>query len=187
MKKYLKFLPLLIVLLASVLFYFYGSSEYIVNQIGLENAYGLMFVFAMLGGLTTFNTVPYYSLLLVLASAGLNPLLLGLSSAGGVMSGDTFSYLLGKQGATVLPNWLFKYIEILKTFAEHNEKKFLLICFLYGSLSPLSNDFITISAGMAKIKYWKMMLPLAAGNLVFNVGLAYLCVYASDWVGRLVG
>ena len=173
MKKYLKFLPFLIVLLASVLFYFYGSSEYIVSKIGLENAYGLMFVFSMISGLTTFNTVPYYSLLLVLATAGLNPLFLGLASAGGVMAGDTFSYMLGKQGSTVLPARFLKYVEILKTYAEHNEKKFLLICFLYGSLSPLSNDFITISAGMAKIKYWKVMLPLALGTVVFNVGLAY--------------
>ena len=175
------------VLLVSLGLHFYGCPEYIVDKIGLQNAYGLMFIFALLGGLTTFNTVPYYSLLLVLATAGLNPFLLGLSSALGVMSGDTFSYILGQQGSTVLPARFLKYIEILKTFAEHNEKKFLLICFLYGSLSPLSNDFITISAGMARIKYWKMMLPLALGNIVFNVGLAYAFTYGGEWIVNLSG
>ncbi len=186
-KKILKFLPLVIVLSLSLGLYFFGNPEYIVEKIGLENAYGLMFIFALLGGLTTFNTVPYYSLLLVLATAGLEPFYLGLSSALGVMSGDTFSYILGRQGGAVLPAKFYKYIENLKIYAENNEKKFLFICFIYCSLSPLSNDFITISAGMAKIKYWKMMLPLALGNIVFNVSLAYLFTYATDFFTGLVG
>ena len=54
-----------------------------------------MYVIALLGGMTTFNTVPYIPLLLLLASAGVNPLLLGLSSAFGVITGDAFSYFIG--------------------------------------------------------------------------------------------
>jgi membrane protein DedA with SNARE-associated domain len=145
-----------------------------------------MFSFALLGGLTTFNTVPYYSLLFLLATTGIDPLYLGLSSAFGVMCGDSFSYLLGRQGGTVIPERFQNFFGKVKNLAEKHEKVFLFFCFLYGSISPLSNDFISLSAGMARIKYWKVMLPLGLGNIVFNVSFAYLCVYGGGWVGKII-
>lgn len=90
MKYFATFAPLVVVTILSLLLYFYTTPEAIVNWIGLENAYLLMFSMATLGGLTTFNTVPYYSVIFVLATAGVNPILLGLASACGVMAGDSF-------------------------------------------------------------------------------------------------
>jgi membrane protein YqaA with SNARE-associated domain len=177
-----KFLPLIFLLCFSLFLYFFGGADYMVELVGIKNAYLLMFFVALLGGLTTFNTVPYYSLLFLLASAGLDPLYLGLASAFGVMRGDTFSYFLGRQGAAIIPIKFQNFFNKLKTLAENNEKLFMLACFVYGSVSPLSNDFISLSAGMARIKYWKVMLPLGLGNIVFNVSFAYLCIYGSSFL-----
>ena len=45
----------------------------------------------------------------------------------------------------------------------------------------------TIPAGMAKIHYWRMMVPLGIGNIIFNVTFALLSVYAYyDWVHRFL-
>lgn len=185
-RKILAAVPLVLAVALSVVFYFYFTPETAVSVIGLENAYLLMFVVALLGGLTTFNTVPYYSVLLMLAVAGLNPLLLGLFSACGVMCGDSISYLVGRQGAVIVPRRLHALFGRIRVVATNHPRIFPLVCFLYGSLSPLSNDFITVPAGLARIPYLKTMVPLALGNIVFNVTLAYLAVYAYEFVRLLV-
>ncbi|MBP9669516.1 MAG: VTT domain-containing protein [Candidatus Pacebacteria bacterium] len=162
------------------------TPEALVEWVGLENAYVLMFVTALLGGLTTFNTVPYLSMLLLLASGGLNPFLLGLASACGVMGGDTLSYMVGYQGARVIPSALRSVFERIYTVAEKHPQRFPLVCFLYGALCPLSNDFITIPAGMARITYVRVMVPLALGNLVFNIGMALFASTIYEYVAQFV-
>lgn len=182
LKNFFAATPFLLALGLSVYFFFYTTPDGLVDFIGLQNAYFLMFTLAALGGLTTFNTVPYYSILLVLATAGVNPFILGLSSALGVMTGDSFSYFVGHQGATIVPTRLRSVFTHIYSIAVKYPKIFPLVCFLYGSFSPLSNDFITIPAGMARIPYLRVMAPLALGNIVFNVALAYLALYAYDIV-----
>jgi len=188
LRKVLGIAPIVFILGLSIVLFFYITPERLVEVVGFENAYLLMFFTAFLGGLTTFNTVPYYSILLILAGAGLNPLLIGLSSALGVMAGDSFSYYMGHQGTNFIPSKLHYIFDTIRVFAKIHPKLFPLICFAYGSLSPLSNDFITISAGMAKIPFARIMVPLALGNLVFNIGLSYLALYSYTFVSAfLVG
>jgi membrane protein YqaA with SNARE-associated domain len=181
-KKYTPLLPLVVVAILSGILYFIGGTDIIIDYVGIENAYFLMFIFAALGGLTTFNTVPYYSLLFLLATAGLHPFYLGLSSALGVMCGDSFSYYLGKQGGQFLPNSFQNFFNKMKDLAEKYPKTFPAVCLLYGSISPLSNDLVTIPGGMAKIPYLKIIIPLAIGNIIFNVTLAYLIVHANTFI-----
>ena len=52
----------------SVIFIFFVGAESLVNYIGVQNAYVLMFLVAALGGLSTFNSVPYLAVLLDLFS-----------------------------------------------------------------------------------------------------------------------
>lgn len=147
-----------------------------------------MFSVAALSGLSTFNSVPHLSILIVLANAGVNPLYLGIVSALGVMIGDSFSYFIGKQGAQIIPETLQPLFNWINGLALNYPRAFLLVCFIYGAICPLSNDFITISSGMAKITYRMVMLPLALGNIVFNIAVAYLSVYAYDFVqGMFIG
>lgn len=187
LKKILPILPFFFAVLISIFFFFYITPTELINFIGIKNAYILMYVIALLGGMTTFNTVPYIPLLLLLASAGVNPLLLGLSSAFGVITGDAFSYFIGKQGAAIFPQKIRTLFMSIKNFAQKHPKLFPVICFLYGSISPLSNDFISIPAGMARISYIRVMIPLALGNMVFNIGLVYASLYAYSTVSSIFG
>ncbi len=182
LKRVLALLPLIGGVVVSIVFFFYLSPTAVVDYIGIENAYVLMFAIAALGGMTTFNTVPYFSVILLLASAGVNPLLLGISSAGGVMAGDSYSYLVGHQGALIVPARLRTLFASIFAVADRHPRLFPLVCFIYGAISPLSNDFITIPSGMAKISYLRVMVPLGLGNMVFNVSLAYLSIYAYDFI-----
>ena len=42
---------------------------------------------------------------------------------------------------------------------------------------PLPNDVIVVPLGAAGVPYWRVMLPLGAGNLVFNIATALLASY----------
>lgn len=186
-KVFLTALPLILGLLVSFIFVMFVGVNELVEYVGVQNAYLLMFLAALLSGLSTFNSVPYYAVLLMLANAGVNPVILGITSAFGVMSGDSISYLIGRQGSSFIPHPLQPLFNGINHIAINRKHLFPLVCFLYGAFCPLSNDFITISAGAAKVTYLKVMIPLALGNLVFNIGLAFLAVYSYDWLSALVG
>ncbi|MES2749546.1 MAG: VTT domain-containing protein [Patescibacteria group bacterium] len=186
-KKILALTPLLVGLIVSIIFIFFIGVDALVDSIGVQNAYLLMFLVAALGGLSTFNSVPYLAVLMVLANTGVNPIMLGLASAVGVMCGDSFSYFLGRRGGTVIPD-SFQYVFVhIKNFALQHPRLFPGFCFFYGAFCPLSNDFVTIASGIAQISYKKVMVPLALGNIVFNIGFAYFSVYASEWVSGVLG
>ncbi|MBU3956282.1 hypothetical protein KJ633_07460 [bacterium] len=138
----------------------------------------LIFILAFIGGLTTFSGVPYHLVLITLATGGLNPLLLGLATAFGVMLGDSTSYYIGYQGRIIIPDRLQKILQQVRYFGLKYPKILPLFFFLYGSLVPFSNDFIVISMGLSRYPFWRVMIPLGLGNLVFNISLAYLAVYA---------
>jgi membrane protein YqaA with SNARE-associated domain len=137
--------------------------------------------------LSTFNSVPYLAVLLVLANTGVNPFWLGLVSALGVMCGDSFSYLLGRSGGAVIPDSFQFVFTAIKNFAMDHPRLFPGFCFVYGAVCPLSNDFVTIASGIAHISYKKVMVPLALGNIVFNILFAYISVYAAGWVSGVLG
>jgi membrane protein YqaA with SNARE-associated domain len=159
-------------------FIFYSTPEKLVSLIGVENSYAFIFFLAFLGGLTTFTGVPYHPTLVVLVAGGMNPLLGGIVTSLGVMLGDSTSYLVGYHGRAILPTSLQKTLERLLKFFMRYPRTLPFFFFTYGAIIPFSNDFIVVTMGLARYPFWRVMLPLGIGNFVFNIGLAYLSVYA---------
>lgn len=177
------FRALLIFVFISVsVFFYYSSPEELIRYIGVENAYILMFFLALWGGLTTFSGVPYHAVLVLLASGGLNSIILGVSAAIGVTLGDTTSYYIGYSGGIIIPRKIQNILKKFCSFCLARPKFLPAAFFLYGSLVPLSNDFIVISMGLARYPFWRTMIPLGLGNLVFNISLAYIALYAYDFL-----
>lgn len=162
----------------SIYFYLYSSPEQLVELVGAENSFFLIFVLALLGGLTTFSGVPYHLVLITLAIGGLSPLFLGISTAVGVILGDTTSYFVGYSGGEVMPSRVQKIVDRVYIYTDGYPKLLQVFFFLFGALTPISNDFIVISAGIAKYPFWKVMIPLAFGNLIFNITLSYFAISA---------
>ena len=173
-------LPLLFFVGLSVYLFAYTSPEQIVEFVGVKNAYGLIFIAAIFGGFTTFNVIPYHLLLITLSLGGLNPIFLGLLAATGVSIGDSTLYFVGYQGRTILPEKANRWFGWLYEIGMSRPKLFILLCFLYSCIVPASNDFITIPAGLARYPFWKVMIPLALGNIVFDISLASLAAYAYE-------
>lgn len=180
-KESLKHLPVIVFIILIIGYSFFllnFSPEELINFIGIENAYFLIFVLAFIGGLSTFSGVPYHLVLIALAAGGINPIFLGLSASLGVMLGDSTSYFIGYHGSAIVPNGVQKFLQKVQSFFMRYPKLLPLFFFLYGSFVPFSNDFIVISMGLARYPFWRVMIPLGLGNMVFNVSLAFLAIHA---------
>ncbi|OGZ43091.1 MAG: hypothetical protein A2719_01885 [Candidatus Ryanbacteria bacterium RIFCSPHIGHO2_01_FULL_45_22] len=181
-KNFTRYAPgaVLIVFILSASFLFsYSSPDQIIALLGVQNAYLLIFVLALLGGLTTFSGVPYHLVLITLATGGLNPVLLGIVTAAGVMMGDSTSYYLGYHGRMFIPTgFQEKVLKGVTLFSDKHPRLLPLLFFLYGSFMPTSNDVITIPMGLTHYPFWRVMIPLGVGNIIFNVALAYVAVHA---------
>lgn len=180
LKKVMSIAPFVLLVTLSAFFYVYATPEQAIEMIGVENAYALIFILAILGGITTFSGVPYHLVLITLAVGGLNPLALGITTALGVMMGDSVSYYVGYRGEAALPERFKGFFGKIYAIGERHPRLLPAFFFLYGSLMPFSNDFIVISMGLARYPFFKVMIPLGLGNLVFNISLAFLATYAYE-------
>jgi membrane protein YqaA with SNARE-associated domain len=158
------------------------SPETILSAIGVENAYLFMFLLAFAGGVTTFSGIPYHLVMIAFASGGLSPWLLGLWTACGVMLGDTTSYFLGRQGSKLMSSRAQIVFDKLKQIEEQHPRFLPLAFLLYGTFIPFSNDLLVIPAGLLGYPFWRVMIPLGIGNLLFNIGLALVATYATEYL-----
>lgn len=167
-------IPIFLYITFLIIFHFYIVPEDLIVWVGVKNAYLLILILAFIGGLGTFSGVPSHLLLITMAVAGLNPFALGIVATFGVMSGDSTSYYLGHKGSMFIPERLRPFIQKVHGLISHHPKMFPLFCFLYGAIVPLSNDFITITSGLMRYSFWRMIIPLGLGNLIYNTSLALL-------------
>ena len=170
-------MPIVFFVTFSLIFY-YSSPESIIGLVGVENAYILIFILALIGGLTTFSGVPYHLVLVALATGGLNPLVLGGVTALGVMLGDSTSYYIGYQGRLLIPPRLQSTLQKLSSVQQKYPRLLPVFFLFYGSCLPFSNDVITIPMGFLHYPFWRVIIPLGVGNLVFNIALALVAIYA---------
>lgn len=189
MKYARKAFPALLVILPFAVFslgFYFFTPEEIVTLVRVENAYLIMFIFAFLGGVTIMSGVPYPLILVTFALGGLNPWYLGCTAASGVMLGDTTSYFVGYRSGELLSSRMQKRVHMLTRWYDHYPRLMPLLFFVYGACVPLPNDVITVSSGLVRYSFWRAMIPLALGNLVFATGLAFMAQYASSWVAFFV-
>ncbi len=168
---------ILFFILWSILIYNY-SPEQITEIIGVENGYLLAFILAFIGGTSILFPIPYYLFVFTFGAGGLNPFVLGLSAGIGVMLGDSTSYFLGYHGSSILPTRLVSLFSKITQWLTKKSYKLIFIIFLiYGSVTPIPNDLITVPMGLGKYNYWKVIIPLGIGNIIFNTLLALAGLY----------
>jgi len=155
-------------------------SETLINFVGSDNAFILMFALGTVAGLTTFTGIPYHLVLMSLASGGINPIGLGISTALGVMLGDSTMFLLSKKVQDSLSPKILAIIDNIYGRLETHPSLISPGLLLYGMLSPFSNDFIVASMSIMGYSYKRIIAPLALGNIFYSIALAYLGLYAYE-------
>lgn len=169
-------LVLLMVLSWSVALYFV-SPELIVSRLG-GHTFPAVFAAGVLGGTSIIFPFPYYLVVATTAAGGANPFLVGLCAGLGVMIGETTSYLVGHAGRAVLPAKASEAFALLHRWvADTHSARFYAFLFAFGTMMPLPNDVIVVPLGAAGVSYWRVILPLGAGNIVFNTATALLAAY----------
>lgn len=175
----------LVTVAATIAFSLYLVSiptDTLLDAIGPSNAYLFMYVIAFVGSITTFASIPYPLILISLVAGGLNPLGAGALSAMGVITADIVTFFAARRGSALLPEHLAGSLHKIEQRLENHPKLFLPCLTLYGLLSPLSNDFAVISLSMMRYPFWHVVPALAIGNFGYSIGIAFLGVYAYDWV-----
>ena len=160
-------------------------ADALIDYIGGDNAYLLMFVLGAVGGLTTFTGIPYHFVLMSLAAGGLNPVILGICTALGVMLGDSTMYLIGRNVKATLPDRALATVDHLTSYLRKRPRLVTPALIVYGMISPFSNDFIVASLSIMGYSFWRTIVPLAVGNTFYNIALAYLGIFAYDTVLEL--
>lgn len=177
-KRSIIFLIVLVIFLAWSLLLYITSPEEIVNKVGLQNSYLILFFMALLGGTSIFLPFPYYLFTISFGAAGLNPFLLGISAGLGTLIGDATSYYVAYHARGVTPRKYHSFFQkILDWTANKNPAIFSMLVFLYASIIPLPDDLITIPSGLTKYPFWRLAIPLGLGKIVFNTLLAFSGFY----------
>jgi hypothetical protein len=179
-----------VVLIGSIVF---GSlwititpADDLIGYFGTENIFLFMYLIAFLGSISTFASIPYPLILLGLAAGGIDPLLIGMVSALGVITADTGTFLVTTRGRALLNEKIRAAADRIGARIKARPRLLTPGLLLYGTIAPLSNDFAVITLATLQYPFWRVIPPLAVGNMIYNIGIAYLGVYAYDWIVGLV-
>lgn len=164
-----------IVIFSWMLFHF-GPTQ-IVETLGVENSYGIMFLMSVFGGVSTFTSVSYLATLGALAIGGLDPFLLGLVAGTGLLISDSFFFYLGKEGRRAAGGKPKEWADRFEAWLRKQPRWMVpVVTYLYTGLTPLPNDVLTIALAFAEVKFRRIVLALWLGNMTLTTLVAYLAI-----------
>ncbi len=175
MKNYSAFIGVLVAIVIVSLILFYSNPAEIVADMGVRNIYAFLFVFALLGGVSSFTSTSFYATVITLSlSGGLDPLTVGIIAGIGMGFGDSMFYLLGQRAYKA-----FFYSENnqrrVQKFLSWLEKKprwmMPIIIYIYSGFTPFPGDLLMMSMAILGYPYRKAIIPMVLGNITLVTGL----------------
>ncbi len=147
----------------------------IVGAIGIQNGYFILFLVALIGGVSALTSTSFYITTATFAAGGLEPVYLALIGAVGLTLGDIVFYYLGSRGREVLHG---KAKELSNRFSvwihEKDERSVRLISYLYCAVTFLPTDILSISLALARYPLKKILLPIYLGNATLIFIISFL-------------
>lgn len=166
-KKRITLILLTIFFISWILLLIFVGPKEIVDFLGVENSYTILFLIAAIGGLSTFTGGVYYTSLITFAAADLNPYVLSLVGGIGLTISDGIFYYFGKMGREILPENIKKNTDKLYTWLKSKPEWTLLPIFVYTytGFTPFPSDILLISLALVKYRFQKIIVPLFLGNM----------------------
>jgi membrane protein YqaA with SNARE-associated domain len=158
----------------SLVVYFVGA-ERIIDYIGVENSYIVVFFIALIGGATSLGGVTYVSAILTTVAGGAEPLYIGLAAGAGTCLGDSLYYLVSYYGSHAFATGTIdKHLDRVQDWADQRPwyTRWLTIYGLLG-FTPMPNDLLTVSLGLIKQPKRLVLTAIAAGTFTLALLLAY--------------
>ena len=161
----------------SILLYQVGPQQ-IVDLLGVNNSYLLMFAMTLFGGLSTFTAPTFYAVLITLALGGLNPFLLGIVAGLGMTISDSAFFYFGMKGRDVLSGrWEERVGRLKEWFDAKPSWAAPILVFLYTGFSPFPNDPLMIGTALASVSYRRIVPFLFLGNSTFATIIAFVASF----------
>lgn len=169
------FLTLLLIVMVSfiVAILYYGPSD-IVEMLGVQNTYLLLFIFAILDGVSFLTSASFFgSLILISKDIPIVPLV--IVSSIGLTIGDLFYYLFGLNIKNLIQDGrVYGKVQKVKGWFDRfpDRLKFVFI-YLYTAVSPFPKDILCITLGVVHYPAVRIIIPMFLGNATFIVILLY--------------
>lgn len=177
---------LLFLIFWSVLLYYVSPRE-IVGYIGVENSIIIAFFVSTFGGLSSFTAGSYYGMIITLASGGASPILLGISTGVGLTVSDSLVYYLGTRGHEVLTGRPKEWADKIAIWVnKQNVHLVQAFAYVYTGLTPMPNDLLTGSLGLAEYSFKRLLPAMLLGNITLSIIIAEFAV-RSELIARIFG
>ena len=171
-EQFLLISTLILVIFALIYFYFPGVGSGFNNLIdkvktfAQNQGYWGAFLFATFGSTSIMIPLPIPLVILLLASAGLNPILLGLIGGVGSVVGESTAYLVGRGGRKIASSGYQKKFQHLNQLIISQPRLTPFLIYLFAA-TPLPDDILLVPLGLIKYGYWKVMVPCFLGKMTF--------------------
>jgi membrane protein YqaA with SNARE-associated domain len=172
-KRYITLLSLIFFVIGWSILLAYISPTEIVSAIGTQNSLLIAFLVSALGGVSTITSANFYATVIALASGGTNPIALGVVAGAGITVGDSLFYYLGTRGHDLLSGQALAYANrISRWINDQHEHIVQVFAYLYTGVTPLPNDVLTVSLGLAEYSYKRLLPALLLGNITLTIIIA---------------
>lgn len=170
----------------SILLYHIPPTE-IVEGLGTQNSLLVVFLVSALGGVSTITSINFYTVVLTFASGGASSVALGIVAGIGITIGDSLFYYLGTQGHELLSGRPRRWADTLHSWInDQHEGLVQVIVYLYTGITPLPNDVLTVSLGLAEYSYRRLLPALLLGNITLTIIVAEFAAQ-SQLIQQLLG
>lgn len=165
-----RFLIFLAVVLLTVLFFSVVTPEAVIEHIGIQGGYMVLFILALLG-VSSVVSASFYTTLVVLAASGeFNPFLMGLVAAPGRAVGDSLFFFLGLHSRDISSRFWLKITQTLSAWVDRFPRWMpMALTYGYTGFTPFPQDFLMVAMGLSGVRF-RLVLPfLVLGNATFVI------------------
>jgi len=183
-KKYFISLGIgLFFLIGVIVFFYYNDPTKLIESIG-ANGYLFIFLFGILGGVSSLTAGSFFATVIAFAVGGLEPAFLAIVGGSGMLIGDLVFYFLGKTGKNALGPRAQIFVEkYTKKVQGRPYWQIAIFAYLYTAFTPLPGDILSVGLAFAGYDIKRAALPMWLGNMTL---LFLLTTFGSSLYTRFI-
>lgn len=149
----------------------------IVNQVGLQNSLLIAAVLSLFGGVSSFTSAAYYTVIgaMALGGVGVAPLMVVCGPA--LLLGDLFFYAFGKSTHDAWGPNIRRYLGKAERWVKGTNPNWVqAVIVLYTGVSPFPGDILMVLLALSGFPFKRMLLPLLLGNMILVASIAWVAL-----------
>ena len=145
------------------------TEDGVVQSFVLKYGYWGLLLVAFVSGFNVFVPIPVITLAPILVAAGLHLPTIILVMTIGMTCGDTVGFLLGRAGRGAMKEkHIPEIVSFLEKLSDRHKNGVVVFYFFYSAFAPLPNEVAVVPGAFINIAWYKILIPVFFGNLVFN-------------------